>query len=255
MERIKELNRYQKAVLILLAAMLAVFTVLYPMVFSQVGYEYADHILVPYEENGTTVYSGKIRGVEAVITVTGDRTVTMHYGDKVYGPYTAKEDSTAIPEDDDLPGYMTGVEILDRGEVFFRGGVLGSGESLLLFDEDGRFNGMSLLFTQSDGTVVDENGNVIDPMEPKPGTILELMDGPELTRKGEWAAWFCGVFICIVTAVTILFADELFRFKMSFRVQDPEYAEPSEWEIAGRYIEWTALPLMALVVFIAGLVS
>ena len=253
MERIRELNRYQRIILILLAAMLVVFTVLYAAVHARVGFDYAGHILVPHEENGSTVYTGTIRGNEAVITVTSDRVVTLCYGDQVYGPYTAKEDPTAVPEGDDLPGHVTGVEILDGDKVFFRGGVLGSGDGRLLFGEDGSFNGLNITFGLSDGTEVDAEGNVVDPMAPTAGTILELMEGPTLTRKGEWVAWVGGVLLCIVTAVSILYADELFRWNISFRVQNPESAEPSELEIAGRYISWTVLPVMALVLFVIGL--
>ena len=51
----------------------------------------------------------------------------------------------------------------------------------------------------------------------------------------------------------MLFADELFRWNASFLVRNAEEAEPSDWEIAGRYITWTALPVMAAVIFILGL--
>ena len=50
-----------------------------------------------------------------------------------------------------------------------------------------------------------------------------------------------------------LFADELFRWDLSFRVRDVEQAEPSDWEIASRYIGWTFCILMALLIFIKGL--
>lgn len=253
MTRIKELNRFQRIVLILLAGMLVGSTVLYAVTYSKLGFAYAEHILVPSEENGTTYYSATIRGEDAVFTVTPDRTVTLRHGEKFYGPYTAKEDSAAVPEDSDLGRFMTGVEILDGDQVYFRGGVFRSGEDLVLVNEDGSFGSFSISYSLGDGTVLDLDGNVVDEMKPSAAKILELMDGPTLTRKGEWAAWLCGIFVCIVTAVSILFADELFRWHISFRVQDPESAEPSEWEIAGRYISWTVLPVMALVIFVVGL--
>ena len=65
--------------------------------------------------------------------------------------------------------------------------------------------------------------------------------------------WFYGVLACILTAVSVLFADELFRWGMSFHIQNAELAEPSELEIAGRYIAWTVLPFLAMALFIAGL--
>ncbi len=45
--RIKGLNKYQKAVLLILAAMAVVFLALYAVTISRVGFEYNDNILVP----------------------------------------------------------------------------------------------------------------------------------------------------------------------------------------------------------------
>ena len=79
------------------------------------------------------------------------------------------------------------------------------------------------------------------------------MNDPELTHKGEWFAWFGALFICALNAISILFADELFRWNLAFRIRNADHAEPSDWEIAGRYIGWTVLSIMALVLFIIGL--
>lgn len=75
MEKIKSLNRYQKGVLIFMIAMALVFAVVYLKTISQVGFEYKNKILVPSQENGSTVYSGKIRGQQAHFTVSEDKTV------------------------------------------------------------------------------------------------------------------------------------------------------------------------------------
>ena len=72
------------------------------------------------------------------------------------------------------------------------------------------FTGFSGTF--QDTAVADENGNEIDPMEPSAPTILYLMMGePELEHEGEWFAWFGTVLICVINALLILSADELFR--------------------------------------------
>jgi len=253
MERIKSLNRYQKGVLIFMLAMALVFAAVYSVTVSRVGFAYKDTILVPSRENGGTVYSGKIKGQQACFTVSEDKTVVFQHGDKTYGPYTAKEDPTAIPKDDEMAGYMTGVELRQGEDILFRGGVQDVGDSYWLFNEDGTPSSFGFSYTTGDGIERDENGNIIDPAEPSALTILELMDGPELTHKGEWFAWFGAVFICILNAGLILFADELFRWNLAFQIRNADYAEPSDWEIAGRYIGWTALTIMALVIFIAGL--
>lgn len=243
LDRIKELGRYQKILLLLMAVMILAFTVIYPIVTALSGFLYEDTILVPAEEDGGTVYSGKIRGTAATFTVSADKTVIFQYGNTVYGPYTVKEDPAAIPKDSDLQTQMTGIELRCGGEIVFRGGVVNSGDWRMLYNEDGSFDLLrSITATMSDGT-----------MEPSVSTILDLTDGPALTHKGTWLGWFGGVLICVITALTMLFADELFRWNASFLVRNAEEAEPSDWEIAGRYITWTVLPIGALVLFILGL--
>lgn len=258
MERIKQLNLYQKIILVLLAVMLAAFTIAYFVVSSRVGYAYKGAILLPHYENGSVVYTGRVHGEPVSITVTADKTVTVQYTEKVYGPYTAREDPSAIPEASELAKHMTGVEILQGDTVFFRGGALRSGGSdsgWILLDEDGSLHDMAVTYSTNDGVERDMDGNPIDQLAPSASAILTLMDGPELTSKGSWKAWFGGVFLSILTVALILFADELFRWDLSFRIRNADRAEPSEWEVAGRYISWTVLPIMALICYILGLTT
>ena len=114
-ERIKNLNKYQKGFLAAIIAMVLIFTVVYAVTISRVGFAYKDVILVPSEENGVTVYSGKLEGQKAQFTVSEDNSVVFQYGDKIYGPYTSIEDPTAIPQDHAMKHYMTGVELYEKG--------------------------------------------------------------------------------------------------------------------------------------------
>lgn len=253
MEKIKSLNGYQKGVLMFMIAMALIFAVVYPKTISRVGYRYNDAILVPTQENGHTVYSGKIQGEQAKFIVSNDNTVVFNYGDKSYGQYTLKEDPTAIPKDRELKEQMIGIEISNGDKILFRGGVLDVGDSYWLYNDDGTLDNLGFSFVTSDGIERDENGNVIDRMEPSASTIYELLNDPQLTHKGEAIAWFGAVFICVLNALSILFADELFRWNLLFLIRNVENAEPSDWEIAGRYIGWTVITIMALVLFIMGL--
>lgn len=252
MERIKELNLYQKIILIIMIAMLLLFAAVYFRTISRVGFEYKDSILVPSQENGGTVYSGSIQWQDARFMVK-DKTVIFQHGDKTYGPYTAREDPTAVPKDSELAEDMTGVEIRQGDEVLFRGGVWERGEELWLYHEDGRTADFTITYTTSDGLTRDENGNVLDPVKPSAGAILDLMRGPKLTHKGEWSAWVGALVLCILNGLFILFADELFRFHLAFQIRSVEGVEPSDLEIAGRYVSWTVLPVMALALLIIGL--
>ena len=74
-----------------------------------------------------------------------------------------------------------------------------------------------------------------------------------LIYKGSFLEWFGGALFCIIAVVTILFADELFYIRMSFRVENINDVEPSDLEIARRYIGWTLEPIIALAIFLMGL--
>lgn len=253
MERIKRLGWYQKAVLLFMMAMILVFTVIYPMMTAQKGFAYKDAILIPDQQNGDTIYAGKILGEEARFTVRADKTVEFRYGDKTYGPYTAKEDPSAVPEDIDREGPMTGVELRQGDKIIFRGGMEHHGDVRWLYNEDGSVEEIRISDTTGDNSVTDGNGNAIDTMEPSAYAILDVMAGPELTHKGDWSAWFIGVFLCIVAAIYVLFADEIFRWNLAFQIRNADRAQPSDWEIAWRHVGWTVLPIAALIIFVLGL--
>ena len=257
MERIKKLNLYQKIILLLLSAMLVAFTIAYSIVTSRVGYAYKKAILVPNTENGSTIYTGRVHGEKATVTVSPDKAITFSYEEKSYGPYTVLEDPSAVPDKQEWADLMTGVEILEKDKVFFRGGVVESGGPSyepLLFDENGDLHGFTISYTGSDGIERDMDGNPIDELAPSATAILQLADGPELTSKGNWGMWFFGVFVSLFIAASILYADELFRWSMSFQIRNADKAEPSDWEIAQRYIAWTFFSAMALAGYIAGLI-
>ena len=254
MERIRKLNSYQKGILIFMIAISLIFAVIYPKTISRVGYRYNNAILIPIEENGITVYSGNIQGQQAQLIVSNDDTVVFNYGDKTYGPYTVKEDPSAIPEDKEMNGSMTGIEVREGNDILFRGGVIDLGDFYWLYSEDGTSDSMiGFSYVTGDGIERDENGDPIDKMKPSVSTIYELTHNPQLTHKGVGIGWFGAVFICILNALFILFADELFRWNLAFQIRNVEYAEPSEWEIAGRYIGWTAMAIVAFVLFVMGL--
>ncbi len=253
MQRIKNLNGYQKGLLLLMLAMALVFAVVYHMTIARVGVLYQNAIFVPAEENGVTVYSGKLRGKQAEFTVSADKTVSFRCDGQTYGPYTVKEDPTARPEDEFGREGMTGVEIRDGEELLFRGGFWQSDGSFWLRNADGSMDLGMQTYVVENGVKKDSDGNIIDPAKPSASDILRLVYGPELTHKGTWLAWLGAVFISFLTAVSILYADELFRWDLSFQIQNAEAAEPSEWEMMKRYISWTVFAIAALIVYFLGL--
>lgn len=253
MERIKSLNRYQKGILLFITVIVLLFSVVYPITIAKKGFLYMNTILVPNQQDGNTIYSGEIQGQQASFIVYADKTVSFQYGDQIYGPYTAKEDPTAIPQDSEMKEFTTGVELYDGEEVLFRGSILQNEDSFWIFNEDGSIETSNFFITTSNGMLTGKNWDVMDSTEPSATTILYLMTSPELTHKGDWFSWFGGVLICVITTISILFADELFRWHLSFRIRNVDQAEPSDLEICSRYISWALMVLIALVIFINGL--
>lgn len=254
MNKIKSLNTYQKAILIIMVAMSLIFAFIYLKTISKVGFRYNETILVPSQEDESTMYSGRIKGEKACFTVANN-SVVFQYGDKTYGPYTVYVDATAISKDNEMDGNMVGIEIHEGDSVYFRGGVVDLGDSYWLSSEDGTYNSMVGFssYVDSDGIERYENGNPIDRMKPSVLAIYELLNGPKLTHKGEFFGWLGAVFICILNAIIMIYADTLFRWNLRFQIRNADDAEPSEFEIVGRYICWTVMTIEALVIFIIGL--
>lgn len=253
-QKIQALNWYQKGILLLLLVLIPVYAVIYHVNVSRVGVLYNNKIFVPAEENGATIYSGKLEGKATEITVSGDKTVvTFRCGDAVYGPYTIVEDPSALADITFCPSDMLGVELYDGETLLFRGGFWPSGDVTQLFPAEGSPDDNAGIYFTENGVWKDADGNAVDPVKPDAADILRIALAPELTHKGDWLVWFGAVVVSIFTAFSILYADELFRWNLSFQIRDVENAEPSEWEMLSRYLSWTALTIMAVVVYIMGL--
>ena len=247
MKRFRALSVAQKCILLAIGAMALVFCVLYPVTLSRVGFAFRGAILTPARTDAGTVYSGKVGGERVSFTVTADGAATYQADGAVYGPYTVREDASAIPAEFlqyyNMPS--TGVELRRGDAVIFRGCLRSGGEYRMLYDENGDLDGLSLFFSDSEQTPAAE--------EPTAYEVLSLLVDLQPEHKGQWSLGALGLVVCAMTAVSILYADELFRWGLSFRVRDPESAEPSDWELASRYFTWIALPMLALAMFIMGL--
>ena len=270
MNRIRSLSVFQKIILIILAAMVVVFCVLYPLTMKKEGFYYVDGILTPSETAAGTVYSGKIRGNEAEFTVSADKTssgstassidktVVFRCGEKTYGPYTVKEDPSLVPAENPIGSQnakMQGVEIRCRDEVIFRGFSVEYGDGYMLFDENGQHEIDVKIIIGGGATAHDESGNELDYMEPSANDVFRLASGPALSHKGNVRYLLGGIAICIMAALTVIFARELFLHQARMTVADAKDAEPSGWFIVSRYISWIVLTLAALMIFIGGLKS
>ncbi|MBQ2865838.1 MAG: hypothetical protein IJE90_04905 [Clostridia bacterium] len=251
MERIRSLNWYQKTLIIITILTVLIFSIIYPRVVNRVGIRYNDQIFVPETLDGATVYSGELDGIESKFIVSADNTVEFYYGDKLFGPYTLINDPSAVPQNHTNASRMTGIELRCGDEVVFRGGIAKFGSDYwCLYDEKGDSNSsFTPEYTIGNTGYKSKKGSA----EPNTYTILSLMRGPELTHKGDKGFLLIAVFVSIVNLITILFADELFKFGLRLRISNAEDAEPSEWELMGRYGGWTFAVIMIISILIYGL--
>lgn len=67
-----------------------------------------------------------------------------------------------------------------------------------------------------------------------------------------WFCWFVGFILSLLDAVLILYADEIFRWNMSWRVRHPERVTPSQNELDRREIAAVFGLLTALAFFLIG---
>lgn len=219
----------RKILPILLGIMVVIFAVLYWIFGRQYGVEYQDSLYLPTAQGETMVYTGKADGQTASFTVEPDGSVTYRRGDTVYGPYTVLKAPDAVPSE--WSGMLTGFEVYLGDEVLFRGGYLSQGPILI----------------QSDGTSVHSRQSILSG-------ILLFSSCPEADdHRGDLQFFAIGTFAAVVCIITALFANQLFRFSLSFQIKNPDGAEPSDWEITSRVLCWLFLTVLSFGVYLAGL--
>lgn len=228
--------------------LILLFSILYPLARLRPGLEYGDDLLYSAGSDGvSTVYSGRVDGAWAVLTVSADGAITYQWDGTEYGPYTTRLDPAAAPEGE-LSPFLTGVELFRGDEMIFRGGWLE--DVSVLLDE----SGAPVFYTSSDGVPYNSEDEALDPHEPRIEFLLSLSLGqPELVRRGEPLFWLLGTFAAGLALTQIFFADRLFRHQMSFYIRDPERAAPSDWELARRVLAPLVLLIIALIAYLVGL--
>lgn len=256
MKTFRELDVYPRILLIVMLVMLLVFSVAYSLTISRVGFQYRGTVLVPEVQEDQTIYSGTVDEQKAVFTVMSDGKITYQWGDTTYGPYTLREDPTALPQNMPMGFQRKGVELSQGNQILLRGGFLEDmGGECWLFDANGTMHhlGFNTSAWSQYGYEVNQNGSPIDKEEPTALELLYLATGPEMTHNGSWSGWLEGASVCALVAATIFFADDMFYLRMSMRVQDAESVEPSDWELLSRKTGWTVGLLLAFLLFWNGM--
>lgn len=242
----RSLDRFRRILLLLLALMALGFAVVYFIAFDKQGIELANAFLVQAEENGATLYSGQVREKETVFTVTQTGAVTLRVGDNTFGPYTVEEDDAVSFADQ--PGDR-GIVLYDKGEQIFRGVYRASGGYFTLLDAPGRGWGRVPFFAAS------TESNYGDPDWEPPFDLIVRMalgDAP-VGLPSVRQVYILGLVISVLAAISMLWAERLFRFRTRFRIKDTDKAEPSAWYLWSRAFLWGLMTLMALFCYTSGL--
>lgn len=235
--RISQLSMTQRVLLILQAVLVLLGIILYAAVGGQQVIRFGDGRLKVGEENGAAVYAGK-----SIKLVARDDTLEHYENGELAATYTVTEDPTAVPTEGtaDLvvtdPDSLRGVEIRHNGILLFRGSYRIISDTIFCFDENGDLSVLSS---------VDRDGL-------NASTVLSLLYDPDVESRGDLRLILLGVFLSVLNAVSILFADELFRWNLRFSIRNVEDAEPSDWELFSRGLSWVLLMLTSLVSLLLG---
>lgn len=232
------------------AGLLLLFTALYLTLGIQRGIDFQGEFLRQVERGEDTVYTGTLDGKTVELTYTPSGALFYRWGDVEYGPYTLTEDPTALPPSETM-GRVTGVELRLDGEILFRGGY--GGDGLYLVKEDGtKPNRLEIIANGTAYGLVGSQQTYEDGLSITRAISL-LLEGPSVRSRVDGEGYFLGSLMVAIGAVGILFADELFRWGLRWRIRDPERAEPSEWELFSRGLSWVVATILALIGYMMGL--
>lgn len=258
---------YRQAMLVATVGVMVLFTVFNLTVGSQQGVDYGDFYAMTtvgetkrytanahiWREGNASIHSNEGRKTVYAVTPTdaGGFRVECRMGEETFGPYQVEPLPLADLSTRVLAFFPDGgMEItnLATGELLFRGGYSRSSAGYaFLLDEN------------KEG----EAGSILDYAPPRPekgpgcDDLYHFTFGAEesMTRRADWLYFFCALLFAAFNAVSLLYAEELFTFRMSFLVADPKGVEPSEWELLGRRAGWVLFLAVEVVLFFAGLFS
>ena len=241
---------FRRGCLVIQAVLLFLFTILYFNAGRQQGIVSRDRFFSRSIQDDAMVYTGRQDGRKTIYKVwetDAGYTVECQVEGQSFGPYQVDRVSADGMSLGDW-GYMDGgIEIWAEGELLFRGAYRRTTGNSILLDEKGEFyyDWGKAFDRPATGSI--EPSNAL--------TLFSFTVGAELTHRGYWPCYGMGLLIAALNMVTLLFPDELFRWRMSLRISRWEDAEPSAWERFGRHVGWILLLFASLFCFLVGLLA
>ena len=236
-----ERTRFQKIVLLILAAMAVLFAVLTAVSRAQKGAYFEETLLRPSSPTqNVTVYTGKAHSTQVAITVTREsetRTTVEFLIESVLDDVCVV-DYPLDPIRTERGTTVDGVRVTKNGEVLFEGG----------YDPE---DPMGWGWYTPEGTrdtrgAITVRGGTSDPWHDfsvSAYTALRFALGPELESRGSWGMYFLLLFLTLLAALDAAFPMSLFYLQHCCDVRDPE---PSDFYLACQKIGWAVYPLLLL---------
>ena len=244
-------SKFQKTVLLILAAMLVVFSVLLAVTRAHKGVEFEGALLAVTEGADGIRYHGTAHGEAVEILVTRDgavTTVAYRIGTRNEDVYTVETGLSAVKTS--YNRFIPGVRISRGAEVLFEGGWDADYsdsffEGGMLYDQNG-----DPAMTQLMDMHVTLGDDYWSTWQPGLGSVLRFTRGAELTARGDVRLFALAVVLLGMAAVLTAFPTELFRLKYRWDVKNPE---PTEFYYGVTYAGAVVLAGTALVGFIMSL--
>ena len=244
-------SKFQKIMLLVLAAMLAFFSEQLVVTRAHKGVKFEDALLDVTELSGRTLYRGTAHGEDVEIIVSrggAATTVTYRIGARSEDVYTVETGLPAVKTS--FNRYLYGIRISRGASVVFEGGwdadyaddfFIGG----MLYDQNG--DPSATLLVELHDTVV---GDYWYDWQPSLSSVLYFTRGAELTARGDLTGFAVAVLLLGMAAALTAFPTELFHLKYRWDVKDPE---PTDFYYGMTYLAAIFLACCALGAFIVAL--
>lgn len=237
----EERTRFQKVVLIILAAMIVLFGVLTGVSRAHRGVLFEETLLKASASAEQTVYSGKAHGDPVTVTVTpgsgSKTTVEFVIGDRFHDICSVEYPLESIQTEHG--GTVPGIRVLKNGNLLFEGGYDKDAE-YGWYNQDGTWNLMIAFST----TYRNDPWSGYETTAP---SVMRFAQGPELTARGSWALYALMVFLTLLAMLAVAFPMTLFYIEHACDVRNPE---PSDFYLMTMMIGWVVYPCLLLIGYI-----